>query len=641
MDTSREFVEMESKSVVNRVRGMPFRWSINPYRGCSHGCVFCMSGETPILLANGTTKRLDSVRAGDRLIGVERRGRYRRYVPTPALACWSVEKPAYCVLLADGTELIAGEDHRFLTNRGWKFVTGSEQGRNRRPHLTINNALIGPGRVAPGPLGTADYQKGYLCGLIRGDGTLRLYEYERTGRLHGNIWQFRLALADREPLVRAEKYLSTIGVQTRHFNFARAQKNWRRVDGIRTSARRHVEVIQDVVAWPQQPSAEWRKGFLAGIFDAEGSYSRGILRIANSDSVIIDWTKDCLQRFGFSISIDPKLNGEHKPITCVRVRGGLREHLRFFHSVCPSISRKRKIAGHAVKNARSRVVAIESIGVRRLYDITTGTANFVANGVISHNCYARRTHWFLDEDGVNQWSSKIFVKVNAPEILRRELSRRGWKREQVALGTATDPYQAIEGKYKITRRILEVLCDYRTPVSIVTRSPMIIRDIDVLSRLARVASVTVCLSIATTDPTVAKEIEPTVASPAQRFKVVETLSSAGIRAGILLAPILPGITDAPKSLEAVVEAACHHDAHFVWHNTLHLGDVTRDAFLNYLREKRPDLLPMYQRMYTGKYAPRGYRTMISRLMERHKVSHHIDRPRYTEPAQEPKQMVLL
>jgi DNA repair photolyase len=641
MTTTRDFIEIESKSVVNRVKGMPFRWSINPYRGCSHGCVFCLSGETPILMTDGTTRRLDAIQVGEEVIGTLRRGFYRHYVGTSVLECWTTEKPAFRVTLADGTELIASGDHRFLTNRGWKFVTGEEQGANRRPHLTINNALIGPGTVAAEPAGGADYQRGYLCGLIRGDGLLRSYEYDRAGRVHGNSWQFRLALADREPLVRARQYLSTFGVQTRSFNFALARANWRRMDGIRTSARRHVELIQNIVAWPQEPAAEWSKGFLAGIFDAEGSYSNGVLRISNTDQTIVEWIKICVEQFGFPLSIENRSNGKNRPITVVRLKGGLRQHLRFFHTVCPTIGRKCRIDGHAVKNARSRVVAIQPLGIRRLFDITTGTGDFVANGIISHNCYARRTHWFLDEDGVNQWSSKIFVKVNAAEVLRKELSRRGWKRERVALGTATDPYQAIEGKYKITRRILEVLCEYRTPVSIVTRSPMIVRDIDVLSRIAHVADVTACLSIATTDPNVAREIEPTVAPPAQRFQTIETLASAGIRAGVLLAPILPGITDDPKSLESVVESARRYGAHFVWHNTLHLGDVTRDAFLNYLREKRPDLLPLYQRMYARKYAPLGYRTAISRVVERLRATHHVAQPRYVEPAHEPRQMLLL
>lgn len=256
-------------------------------------------------------------------------------------------------------------------------------------------------------------------------------------------------------------------------------------------------------------------------------------------------------------------------------------------------------------------------------------------------CYARRTHWFLDEDGINEWATKVFVKVNAPEVLRRELARRSWKREEVALGTATDPYQAIEGRYKVTRRILEALCESRTPVSIVTRSPMIVRDIDVLEKLAERAGVTVCVSIATTDPGIAREIEPTVAPPAQRLQTVETLSSHGIRTGVLLAPILPGITDHSKSLEAVVEAARDHKAHFVWHNVLHLGDVTRESFMRYLGEHRPDLLPLYGAMYRGKYAPAAYRAAVSRLVADHRARHQIAEPRYIEPSPEPEQTSLL
>ncbi len=256
-------------------------------------------------------------------------------------------------------------------------------------------------------------------------------------------------------------------------------------------------------------------------------------------------------------------------------------------------------------------------------------------------CYARRTHWFLDEDGVDRWSSKIFVKVNAPQVLRRELARPSWEREEVALGTATDPYQAIEGKYRVTRGILEALCEFRTPVSIVTRSPLIIRDTDVLMRLARRAGVTVCVSIATMDRDVARGIEPAVAPPSQRMRTVAALSSRGIRTGVLLAPILPRITDHPRSLEAVVEAARDHKAHFVWHNVLHLGEVTRESFMRYLGENRPDLLRLYGQMYRGKYAPSAYRATISRLVAGHRARHQIVEPRYIEPPPEPEQISLL
>ncbi len=256
-------------------------------------------------------------------------------------------------------------------------------------------------------------------------------------------------------------------------------------------------------------------------------------------------------------------------------------------------------------------------------------------------CFARRTHWFLEEDGIDGWSSKIFVKVNAPDILRRELARPGWKREDVALGTATDPYQAIEGKYRVTRRLLEALRDFRTPVSIVTRSPLILRDVDRLIELARCAGATVCVSMVTMDAALAHEVEPKVAPPTQRLRTVEALSTAGIRTGVLLAPILPGLTDDPHSLEAVIQAARDHKAHFVGHNVLHLGEVTRDSFLRYLRAQHPRLVPRYEQMYRGKYAPNAYRTDIAGIVAAHKARVRIAEPRYLQPAPPPEQLSLL
>lgn len=256
-------------------------------------------------------------------------------------------------------------------------------------------------------------------------------------------------------------------------------------------------------------------------------------------------------------------------------------------------------------------------------------------------CFARRTHWFLDEDGVDQWSSKIFVKVNAPEMLRRELGKPTWKREQVALGTATDPYQAAEGRYRLTRRILEALRDFRTPVSIVTRSPLVARDLDLLAGMAERVDVHVCLSIATVDPERARELEPTVASPAQRLRAVQELAAAGIRTGVLLAPVLPGLTDRPESLAAVVQAARDHGAHFVWHNVLHLGEVTKDAFMRYLRQRHPDLVWRYAELYPGKYAPNAYRARIARLVAEEKARAGIAEPRYRRPPKGPEQLDLL
>lgn len=247
-------------------------------------------------------------------------------------------------------------------------------------------------------------------------------------------------------------------------------------------------------------------------------------------------------------------------------------------------------------------------------------------------CYARLTHWYLDEDGVNEWSTKVFVKVNAAELLRHELGRRSWKRELVALGTATDPYQPAERHYGLTRRILEALRDFSTPASIVTRSPLILRDIDVLQDLARRAEVTVCVSVATTDEALARQIEPNVATPAKRLRAMKRLSAAGVRAGVMLAPILPGLTDSCESLEAVVRAARDHDAHFVGHNVLFLGDVTKDAFMRFLNERHPDLIPLYRRLYRRKYAPAAYQDAVSRTVAKHKDRLRMQRSRYAESA---------
>jgi len=458
-----EWVEIQVKSVLNRVQGMPFKWSINPYRGCAHACVYCLDGETPILMADGSTKPLGDLRPGDGVYGTMRGGHNRRYVKTRVQAHWIVRKPAYRIVLEDGTEVIASGDHRFLTNRGWKFVTGAEQGRNRRPHLTTGIRLIGVGAFASAIAKGADYRRGYLSGIIRGDALLASYRYTRAGRRHGDQHRFRLALVDEEALRRAQDYLLGFAVPTGNFLFQEARTTTKRMQAIRTSARGHVEDIRRIIEWPSAPSRQWCAGFLAGIFDAEGGYNRGILRISNTDRTVIEWITRCLRRLGFGFKLESHSNERTRPVHVVRLPGGRRTHLRFFHRVDPAIARKREIAGQAVKStAPLRVKAIDPLGARELFDITTGTGDFIANGVVSHNCFARVTHWYLDQDGVNEWSSRIFVKVNAPDVLRQELARPTWRREQVHIGTATDPYQPAEGAYRITRQILEA-CATTTP----------------------------------------------------------------------------------------------------------------------------------------------------------------------------------
>lgn len=232
-----------------------------------------------------------------------------------------------------------------------------------------------------------------------------------------------------------------------------------------------------------------------------------------------------------------------------------------------------------------------------------------------HFCFARRTHWFLDQDGAGGgWSSRIFVKVNAPEVLRVELARPTWTKEEVIIGTATDPYQPAEGAYRITRRILEALRDFDTPVGFITRSPMIVRDLDLLQQLARGPGIHVCFSITTVDEKLARELEPAAPPPIRRLEAMRALSNAGISTVVLLAPILPGITDDVAHLTEVVEAAKKHGAGSLHGIALHLGDVTRDAFFNYLKQARPGLIPEYDRLYQRKYAPSQYQQQVQKVV---------------------------
>jgi DNA repair photolyase len=232
-----------------------------------------------------------------------------------------------------------------------------------------------------------------------------------------------------------------------------------------------------------------------------------------------------------------------------------------------------------------------------------------------HYCFARRYQTQFELGAGDEFSSVIFVKTNLIEILRRELARPRWTREQVALGTATDPYQPIEGHYRLTRGALEALCDSRTPVGLVTKGPMAVRDRDILAELGRRASCTVCFSVPSVDEDAWHALEPGTAHPMQRLRAVRQLVDAGVRAGVLMAPLVPGITTHRAGLERTVKAAADHGAAFIGANVLHLQGGTRDHFLSFLVEQYPHLLPKYARLYRGKYAPKEYASQVYGMLK--------------------------
>lgn len=219
-----------------------------------------------------------------------------------------------------------------------------------------------------------------------------------------------------------------------------------------------------------------------------------------------------------------------------------------------------------------------------------------------HYCFARRYHHFYDLDADQSFTSVIFAKVNVAQVLRDELFRRGWQREPVAVGTATDPYQPIEGRYRLTRSCLEVFCQRHSPVSVVTKGTMIVRDVDILAELVRRTRCTVCFSVTTLDYDLWRRLEPGTPPPQKRLLAMERLVEAGVHAGVLLAPVIPGITDTWSNLTAVVEQAAAHGACFLGADLLRLQEGTREHFLGFLGQEFPELLPLYRRLYPGAYA---------------------------------------
>jgi DNA repair photolyase len=246
-----------------------------------------------------------------------------------------------------------------------------------------------------------------------------------------------------------------------------------------------------------------------------------------------------------------------------------------------------------------------------------------------HYCFARRYQSQLELGSGDEFSSLIFVKANFVEVLQRELDRPTWTRELAALGTATDPYQPIEGRYRLTRGTLQALATGRTPVGLVTKGPMIVRDIDVLQDLFRATTgSSVSISIPTVDEHAWQTLEPGTAHPLQRLRAVRALADAGLRAGVLMAPLVPGFSTSAAKIEATVKAAADHGAGFVGANVLFLDGGTRDHFMRFLAQEFPALTARYEHLYASKYVSRDYAQQVKRTVGLLKARYGLlERPR--------------
>jgi DNA repair photolyase len=259
-------------------------------------------------------------------------------------------------------------------------------------------------------------------------------------------------------------------------------------------------------------------------------------------------------------------------------------------------------------NLPPQVVAIDDLAREMpMYDITTGTGDFIADGVVSHNCFARPTHEYLGFNIGEDFDRKIVVKINAVEKLRAELADPRWQGDAVAMGTNTDPYQRAEAKYRLTRGVLEALGERANPFSILTKSPLVTRDLDVIAEAATRAEVSVNFSIGTLDERVWRATEPGSPHPRRRIDAMAKLAAAGISTGALVAPVLPGLSDSPAQLRDVVGAIRGAGGRLLGIGPLHLRPGVREHYLNWLRDADPDLHADYLRRYaTSDHAPGRY-----------------------------------
>ncbi|MHA6625508.1 Rv2578c family radical SAM protein [Pseudonocardia sichuanensis] len=441
------FHEVEARSALNEVRGpspLPFRWTINPYRGCSHACTYCLDPSTLVLMADGRRKPIRELVVGDEIIGTRVRGSYRRSVGTRVLATWSTRKRAYRVTCEDGTEIVASGDHRFLTDRGWRHVARQEPGEPQRPYLTTDDRLAGLG---PG----------------------------------------------------------------------------------------------DAITEP-----------------------------------------------------DPR-----------------------------------------------RVVDVADLGhEQEMIDITTGTGDFIANGVVSHNCFARNTHTYLDLDAGHDFDSQIVVKVNVARVLEKELRSRRWQREPVAMGTNTDPYQRAEGRYRLMPGIIDALARSGTPLSVLTKGTVLTRDLPLLASAAHDVPVGLGVSIALLDRELQRLLEPGTPSPDARLDLVRRITDAGLPCGVMVAPVLPLLTDSAEALDALLSRIAAAGAAGATVLALHLRTGTRQWFLAWLARERPELVGAYERLYRrGAYVDPAYRRALAErvapLLRRHGLAGGLPTVRPAAPTPPP------
>ena len=535
-----------------------FDASVNPYRGCEHGCVYCLAPETPVLLADLGTRPIGALQVGDALVGFDEEGaspaRFRKLRTATVLAVWRSQKPVFRIATAGG-EIIATAEHRWLDGgafRWWRTDRLAPGTRLRRVPLASEEPA------------DDDYRAGYLTGIGLAGGSLGAGPGARRVEPGCAPAHWRKVAVDPEPLERTIAYLAAFGLEL----------------PFRSSEAR--ERLQKKILTSELDSRGYRRGLLAAFFDVQGA-SGSSLRLAGMDDAALDRVLRAGAALGFRFEVEPRRQGGAHT---VRLAGTWAERIRFLSTVRPAARRKLGALGSLMHLAPERVVRVEPAGEREVVDIQTSTGTFFAAGLATHNCYARPSHEYLGWSPGLDFETKILVKHDAPALLRKALDAPRWKPQTIALSGVTDPYQPAERKLGLTRGVLEVLAEYRNPVAVITKSFTVTRDVDLLAELASHGAASVALSITSLDASLQRILEPRAAPPKLRLAAIERLAKAGVPVGVMVAPIIPGLTDheAPKILEAAAAAGAGHAGRVL----LRLPHGVKELFSEWLERHFPD-----------------------------------------------------
>lgn len=511
--------------------------------GCSHDCKYCLDPNTLILMYDGSSKKIKDLKVGDEIYGVRKEEKYHYYTKSIVLNHWKTEKKSYKITLENGVELICSDNHQWLTEqRGWKHTIGAMTGDDRRPYLTTNNSLLGFGFCLDTSIfeETDDYKKGYLSGVIRGDGHLGIYDYsgKRDNRDTDIQYHFRLALKDDGAVCRTKEYLSYFSVDTNDFLFPMKEREsgeMRDCYSIRTHKKENYEKISKLITLSK--SSDYLRGFLAGFYDAEGSTDIYVKRVYNTNIELINLFIEGMSTFGFEYTMDKDQETDKgdKTLYTIRFLGGVGEFLRFVQVTNLAIKQKFSFEDVAIKNEYDlKIKSIEPYkDSQELYDITTSTENFIANGVVSHNCYAKS---LLSFRGL--WHPESPSVAN-PEKVIRKIDKLP-KDMCVRLGGMTDCFQPIEKIERNTYKAIEELNKQGLHYLIVTKSAIVADDEYIALMDKKLAHIQV--SITTTDDELNKTYEK-ASLPSERIKAVEKLQANGFDVQFRLSPFIPQYID--------------------------------------------------------------------------------------------------